>query len=423
MTSKKLIVAIFIVLTGNYLAAGTPHFNLFNPYDCLVTPTRVSLDNMQITGAYEYAYHGCGYQAEEDERSNSNCFRKCANILQLYQNEQDVLAALKGDKWATARSRLAQKFNINDDDGSFGLFVPYGSMRVNNLMFSARYGFRENFSLSAHLPLISMSLHNVSWLKSPQNNAESFESNMAGDLIADLERVGNICLSGWSRTGIGDLATLIWWEHYFPQARPILAGTMLNTRIGFTFPTGKKSEDNYLFCPPFGNGGGLGLLGGFHLDLYFIHRIRAGLDVELYYPWGHSQLMRIKTDTRQTDLLLLNQACVFKKPGFMQHFTLSLGAQNFYDRLSIDCSYQFTKQQDTELYTTNAEFNHITINTTESLLEWTTHSFIATLALDLRNYEQPHAWEPYLEIKFKHGFNGQRAVLMNSITGLIAVEF
>lgn len=423
MTSKKLVALIFLTLMCTRVDAGMPHFNLFNPYDCLVTPGRVSLCNAQIVGAYEYAFHGCGYQTAENERSNSNCFRKRADILQLYQNEQDALAALKGDIFTSARSQLSQKFNINDDDGSLGLFIPCGKMHISNFMLSARYGFNENFSVSAHLPVISMHLRDVSWKKSPTSNLESFEDNMTIDFIAELERIGNMHLMGWERTGIGDLAALVWWEHYFPQARPILVGTMLNGRLGFTFPTGKKEEGDYIFCPPFGNGAGVGLLGGAHLDLYFTHCIHAALDVELLYLWGRNQIMHIKTDAAQTDLLFLQRACVFKKPGFTQHFTLSLGAQNFYDRLSLDCSYQFTKQQDTQLYIDSPTFNPIIANAAESLQEWTTHSFVFGLSYDLRTYEHPQAWEPYLEVIFKHGFNGERAVLMNSITGLIGIEF
>lgn len=423
MTFKKSIFFILLAFSGSALHTGMPHFNLYNPYDCVVTPSRALLNDSQVTCAYEYAFRGRSYQAELSERENSNSFRKRADILQLYQNEQDALAALKGDIFTTVRSQLAQKFNINDDDGTLGLFIPCGRMDISNIMLSARYAFHDNFSLSLHLPVILMQLKDVSWKKSPTSSMESFEDNMTTDFITELEQIGNIHLNGWTRKGIGDLAGLIWWERYFPQSRPILVGTLINGRIGFTFPTGKKAEDDYIFCPPFGNGGGLGLLGGMHLDLHFTHCIKAGFDVELLYLWGHNQEMRIKTDARQTDLILLEKACVFKKPGFMQHFTLSLGAQNFYDRLSIECSYQFTKQQDTKLYIQSPKYNPIIANTAESLQEWTTHSLNVGLSLDMRNYEQPRAYEPYLQLLFKHGFNGQRAVLMDSITALFAIEF
>lgn len=423
MTSKKLVISILLALTSNRIFAGMPHFNLYNPYDCMVTPGRALLCDSQAIAAYEYGFRGCGYQAEENEHCNSNSFRKRADILQLYQNQQDALAALKGDLFTSARGQLSQKFNINDDDGTLGLFIPYGRMNISNLMLTARYGFSDNFSFSFHLPVIAMQLKDVLWKKSPSSNLESFEDNMTTDFISALEEIGNMQLMGWRRTGVGDLAALIWGEHYFPQSRPILVGALFNGRIGFTFPTGKKEEGDFIFCPPFGNGGGLGLLGGAHLELYFTHRIKAGFDVELMYLWGHNQEMRIKTDLRQTDLLLLQKACVFKQPGFTQHFTLSLGAQNFCDRLSVECAYQFTKQQDTKVFIDSPRFDPLIVNTAESLQEWTTHSLEVGLSLDLRNYEHPHAWEPYIQVLYKHGFNGQRAVLMDTITGLFAFEF
>lgn len=426
MIQKKhisLLLSLLTVAVSAQLNAGTPHLNLFNPYDVLVTPERAAACGFQASINYEYAFDGHSFQAEEDERGNSNCFRKRADILQLYQNQQDGLAALKGDVFNSIRGKISQEFNINDDDGSQGLFIPYGKFNVSNIMLSLRYGIDHRFSVSLHLPVLDMHLKNVNWKKAPGNSNQTFDDNLVTDFITELESAGKVHLFDWHRTGIGDLAGFVWWDQFFPQARPMLRGVNLNARIGFAFPTGKKAEGDYLFCPSFGNGGGISLIGGGKLELFFTHHIKAGIDVELTHTWGSREELHIKTDPAQTDLLLLDRSCVFKKPGFTQHFTLFLGAQNFYKRLSLITAYQFTKQDESQVYLPTATHNQNTANSAENLWDWTTHSFDIGISYDLRTYEKPKPWEPYFGLIFKHGFNGSRAVLMNSITGMVSFEF
>lgn len=426
MIQKKYMPLVFgltVIALSNQLGAATPHLNLFNPYDVMVMPERAAACGFQANVNYEYAFDGHSFQAEEDERGNSNCFRKKADVLQLYQNQQDGIAALKGAAFDSIRGKIAQEFNINDDDGSQGLFIPHGKFDVNNIMLSLRYGIDHRFSVSLHLPILNMHLKHVVWQKAPGNTNESFDANLITDFIHELEVAGNMHLFDWHRTGIGDLAGFVWWDQFFPQARPMLRGVNLNARIGFAFPTGKKAEDAYLFCPSFGNGGGVSLIGGGKLELFFTHHIKAGVDVELMHTWGAREELHIKTDPAQTDLLLLDRTCAFKKPGFTQHFTLFLGAQNFYDRLSLITAYQFTKQNESRLFLNSAAHNTETANSAENLWDWTTHSFDFGLSYDMRDYQKPMPWQPYLGIIFKHGFNGSRAILMNSITGMVSLEF
>ncbi len=423
------IVVTTSIITTN-VHASSPRLNLFNPYDRLVSTKQTACSDWHIVLALEHAVKAHAYQADEDAFGNSGCFRKRADILQLYQDEQDAIAALKGDTYQTDLSRLAQKFNLNDDNGTHGLFIPTGCLNVDNLMFTGSYYLPYDFALSFYLPFISMSLRNVQWRKSPRNNSQTFDANLVDDLIGDIEKLAHINLHDWDRSGVGDLTAIASWERFFPQARPYLRNVFLNIRGGLVFPTGKKTDEDIFFAPAFGNDAGLGIIGGFNLELHFCKNLNFGADVELMNLWGISRMRRIKTDPAQTDLLFLQKVPVCEDPGFVQHFTLYGEAFQFLSTLSARVAYQFTKQEEVKLYLDTDHFSHTIANNTESLIannaeslrEWTTHSAVFTLSYDFFKQAQDR-FKPHVELTYKHGFNGQRAILLDTVTVLFAVDF
>lgn len=416
----SLVALLLLVLPC--ARASSPRLNLFNPYDRLVSTKQTACSNWHIGLGIERSVKARAYQADEDQFGNSSCFRKRGDLLQLYQDEQDAIAALKGNTYQTDLSRLGQKFNLVDDDGTFGLFIPHGKLSVDNLMLSTSYYLPNDFAFSLYLPFVSMSLNSVQWCKSPRNNNQAFDSNLVEDLIGDIEKIAQINLHDWDRNGVGDLTAMVSWERFFPQPRPFLQNVFLNVRTGLVFPTGKKMDDDIFFAPAFGHDAGLGIIGGFNLELNFCKGLHLGADVELLNLWGISRMRRIKTDPAQTDLLLLQKAPVCEDPGFLQHFTLYGEAFQFLDRLSARAAYQFTKQEEVKLYLDTEHFSPIIANTTESTREWTTHSAVFTLSYDFFSKANDR-FKPHLELTYKHGFNGQRAVLLDTVTLLATIDF
>lgn len=403
--------------------AGVPHTNLFTPYDILMTPQINPCACWQFYGAYEGVVNQRSFQADEDQFGNSDCFRKRADVLQLYQDEQDLLAALKGDEFTTELAQLSQKFNIDDDNGIEGLFIPSGNFDINNYMFSARRVFNHGFSLSAHVQFFSMKLRNVSWRPSPDNDVTGFDANVTDDFVAAVEEAGDINLYDWDRGGIGDIAAMVWWKQRFVQSRPLLKNVDLGLRLGLLFPTGKETDENVMLGIPFGYDSGVGIIMGATLELDLCRWFLFGIDAELTHLFGKSRNRRIKTDPAQTDLTFLSRACTLTEPGLIQHFTLYGRFDHVIGGISAQVAYQYTKQQDTELFLGTNHFDVNIARTAESLESWTTHSVVVSFDFDFCNNRNAPGINPYLTVFFKHGFNGSRAVLFDTMGCLLAVDF
>ena len=410
---KKIWYVICFLLVscgGAQIFASVPHLNLFNPYDRVVLPPERNGVCWQLWAGFEGLVGQRSFQAAEDQFGNSHCFRKRCDVLQLYQDEQDFLAALKGDDFATQAAQLAQQFNIDDDDGTEGLFIPRGKFEIHNFWLSARRYLSHGFSVSVHLPIISMKLKDVTWEPSPHNTNTSFDSQITNDFIAAIERVG-------------DLTGIIWWAHNFPQGRPLLQNVYLGARAGLVLPTGEKTDEDVMLGLALGHDAGTGLVFGGTMELSFCNYYLFGIAAEFLSLFGSTRCRRIKTDLAQTDLIFLSKVNTFADPGFIQHFTLYGKADYFVRGLSLGVWYQFTKQQETTLYLGTYHFNAAIANTAEELQPWTNHSVIFTASFDFFDRRCGSSWWPWLEVFYKHGFNGSRTVAADTIGAVFSVDF
>lgn len=404
----------FILLITGILSAGTPPINLFNPYDTLMLPAHWPNSRFQFLVGYEGSFKAHAFQDDFEETGSTSFCKKRNNILQVYQDKQDALAAFKGFPATSKYGQFAQQFNINDDNGGYGLYIPCGDLHVNaNLMFTAAYHFTNQASLYAFLPVYDIALKNVRWKESP--NIPFFENFLAGDLITQIEQIACLNLRGWHRTGIGDFTLLGRWFGDFIQARPLLRNVRLEARGGFIFPTGKKPDEDKLFAFPFGNGAGLGILFAAHLELWMGRYCTIGIDTEFMNLFGSTRARRIKIDPAQTDFLLLAKVPAFCAPGFTQHYTLYAEAARVWLGLSARIAYQYTLQNESKLYLCSNLYNPRVANSAEALQDWTNHSLVFQITYDGYHGQKDAKFKPYGSLFAKWGFNGRRAVLCDTI--------
>jgi len=413
---KTFSLKIFIItlLAWIYvLVPGTPPLNLFNPYDVLLIPKRWPDTFLQIQAGYERVNHARAFQADDDEKCNM--WRKRGDVLQVWQDEQNALAAVKG---ISDLGSFAPLFAI-DDIGTVGHITPRGKLEVNNIMLSAWYHMcGRNISFAAHLPIIDAQLKNVSWC----DNFPVPDGFTAHDYVEALQLLGNMNLCGWHRKGIGDLATLFYWFGDNPQPKKYLKNVRLALRGGLTFPTGKKAGERDMFAFPFGNDAGLGILGAGFIELWFTHHMRGCIDGEFLQLFGSTHPRRIKTDFAQTDLLLLTKIPSYREFGFTQHYTMFVEAAHFWRGLSGKLAYQYTKHQRDKVFVCSDHFSPLVINSAESLDEFTMHHIIVNLSYNFYKGIETRI-KPYLQLFYKHGFNGKRAILVDSFTAVLSWSF
>jgi len=118
-----LYVACFITCLGSSLEAAIPR-NLFEAYDVLIMGFRPPYCRAQFGVGYEGAFSTKAFLGDDDSGMAMNC-DSCVNVLQLWQKEQDAIAALKGFPADHPASQLGQQLFREDDNTTHGLDVPY----------------------------------------------------------------------------------------------------------------------------------------------------------------------------------------------------------------------------------------------------------------------------------------------------------
>ena len=343
-------------------------------------------------------------------------------MLNIFQDRQNVLGALKGLDSDTFSGQLAQQFNLNDEAGLQGVFKPSGCLEIPlNLLLSYRYYFDHGLRLEFHLPIIHAELKNVEWC--PLFDQVTQEEELAADLIKPIGTVGGLCLNGWKRTGIGDFVVQAAWMRDFPQCRTLLQNVRTQARFGVIFPTGKREDEDLVLAFPFGNDGAWALQFGGGIDLNFGYTMRGGIDVEFIYQFGNTRCRRVKSAQDQTDLLFLTKVPVYREFGLGQQYNIYLESCNLWCNTSLKLNYQLLKRNDDRIDVANDRIDSRIANNAESLFDWTAHSLIFMVRHDLwRDYECTSLF-PTISAFVKWGFNGKRALLANTAGIEISVAF
>ncbi len=421
------ILCFIAFLTCSSLDA-LPPINLFRPSDRFLMPEPIMCCwGSQLSIGYEGAFHIRGFRDDEDFLlqaciNESTGIEKKTNVLDIYQTRQNVLAGLKGLGCETSESQLAQLFNINDENGTQGIYCPTGCLHVPlNLLISQRFYFNYGLSLGLHLPVYQMKLDNIRWKSI--NTCTTSEQLLEPDFLEHVRTLSSLNLRGWNRTGIGDFVAQLTWMKDFPQTKAFLDNVRVQMRLGLNFPTGKLQDEDLLFAFPFGNDGSWGLQWAGGLDLTFCSMLRGGVDVEFLYLFGNTRCRRVKTVCNQTDLMFLASVPAFREFGLGQQYNLYLESCNFWRGLSCKLNYQFLKRNDDRLDVCSDRLDTIVINSAESLQDWTAHSLIFGARYDFcKDYPEARV-QPSLIAWVKWGFNGKRALLANTLGLQLSLAF
>lgn len=353
----------------------------------------------------------------------------CVNVLQLYNPSQSSLAMLKGFDESSPQGALFTLLDA-EDDGVRGRFAVTGTLHsIINGALITRVGIRHGFMFGVYVPFFHAQLSDVCWRDltkqttvQDQRVREELTNNFCAN-SAEFDENLALC-TGWDRTGLGDITGLMEWQHDFPQAKPVLKIVQINTRLGLTLPTGLKSDSNKLYAFPFGNDGATGLLFGGCLGLNFMHRLWAGVDVELTHLFDNTSVRRIKVDPDQTDFLLLAKACVHNNWGMIQRFNLYLSADPIIAGLSCSFYYQFLKQGRVDLVVSTNDYDSVVANTAEYLKESVSHTAILRARYDFGvHLDEETRIKPSLSLFARIPFKGRRSVVWSSCGAMFDIAF
>jgi len=406
------------------LLFSVPPINLFKPSDRPLLPEPLPGVRFQFMIADESSYYAKAFQENFEGCHDQFCPspERGVNVLRIYQDKQNLIAALKGVDAQSSIGQYLQKFNMVAENNKTGIYVPSGKFSVPyNLMFSGRYYFSHNLILACYIQALSMELKNVRWTpiteykENLQENSSNFDvTSIKNTNIYEIaKKYGNLDIGDWKRSGFGDFYIQGIWMADFPQDRPLIKNVRPQLRLALEMPSGKRTNIDKILALPFGNNGAWATMVSGGLDVFFTNNVKGGLDVEFLFPFGHKQEARIKTNCDQTDLLNFKRELIYKAQGYNQQINLYLVAR--WRALQFKVDYQYLKNEEDKEYIYNNKIDPNIANSKESLQDWSTHSFI----LSLRYYFDDHInisfYKPAIFGFLKLGFNGKRAVLLNTL--------
>jgi hypothetical protein len=420
VVKNKKIIAVLIAMGVIFQAEGFFPINFWRPWDINLRPPEWCGEPVQLTGFYEGGLKANGFNPDNE----------IVNVMQLWNSTEDALAMFKG---FPANSPESIFFNeiLGDpqDDGIRGHFKVTGKFDLlANAVLALRYHFAHNITLGLFLPVLSMRLHDVKFRDLTQditNEDEIVKDELTNNFIQTIQQFDpHLNLTGWKRTGVGDVAIMGEWLRFFSQEKEYLKNVGLNIRGGITIPTGFKTDINQILFVPSGFDGSWGLFFGGGIIVNWFNHIRAGVDFEFITLFGDNRVRRIKVQQDQTDFLFLAKARVHTEYGFTQRYNLFGELYRFYRGLSTSVIYQFWKHSEDKLALFTNDFSTQIANTAQHLQEWSIHQFIFKVDYDFQcDLDDTSSVKPQIQLLYKLPFNGSRALLLQTLTLGISFNF
>lgn len=419
--NKRFLICSLLLIWATAVRADFP-FNTIHFYDVRYWSYEQSCKTFDVGMYFNHWY----------DIDSMNCAHQKRNVLQLWNDTESALSMVRGFDIDTPQGQIAAQLGDAPLDCVNGKFRLNGSLSVQEFGFGMQWHLPHDFILGVYVPFYDVKLTNVNWQDLQQDvftaPAIRYEQLIGSDLfnVANELGCGLRLNNGYSRTGIGDIKTLIWWRKNFIQHKPILTDVMLGLRAGVNLPTGMQQDPHQLFAFPFGSDGAVGVLFGgmiqFNWKKYFI----GAIDADFLKPFGTNRCRRIQVDPTQTDNLFLALATINRDYGMVQRFNLWTGIHHLIEGASFDFGYQFYKESETEVAVYNAgdkRFALDVINAAESLQLWTLHQIWVSIKYTHGYDSQPFWLKPTLQLYWTHTFKATRGILNKSIGGSLSFSF
>jgi hypothetical protein len=225
-----------------------------------------------------------------------------------------------------------------------------------------------------------------------------------------------LSLTGWERSGIGDLAVIGRYLQCFPQDKPYLKNVGIMLRAGLTIPTGKTVNVDEPLSVPFGFDGSWGVIGNMGIWCNWFDCIRGGINFQFLHLFGNTRTRRFMTQLNQTEMLFLAKGPAYLDFGFTQEYNLFAQAYHIVRGFSIGLIYEFTKHSRDTITLCTDQFSSIVANRAQSLQEWTFHEIIMSCWYDFFcDVPEDSSIKPQLQFFWKLPITGKRVILVDTV--------
>ncbi|MFH0898223.1 MAG: hypothetical protein V1855_01455, partial [bacterium] len=265
MNIKKILLGLVCVAScwHQYVAAFAPT-SFFRPYDSALRLADWKKSTFKLGVQGEYG----------DKSSGKDWDAVSRNVLALHDEKQSTLAMIKSSNNQEIRSLK----NLMDsliglpalDEDTVGLLKDAGKQTFTgdfnewDINISAGYklpirALPGTFALCVHIPIIRKEIQNVSITDLTKNETAIGRVNEVGTIIknnlttnlkTNVKKWGNLDLSDWDQTGVGDIVALLTWYESFRQDKEYLKNVNLHAKLGVSVPTGEEKDEDRAFSMP-----------------------------------------------------------------------------------------------------------------------------------------------------------------------------
>jgi hypothetical protein len=416
---KKMIICVLILCVSIFNIFSSPeHTNFFDPYEAMFDSVRIgnfpdySFRGVDLKIRYESSFHSYGYLSNDEDClfNPIEKWRICKNSLQYLQDHENLLIACSGNSTDNVLGSFLQQYSLFGGATSNGLSVVTGNVRIDSMNIASEIWFTDSLRLGFYVPYYHLSLSNVRW---NQNNDQfMFEQFIENDILSVIEKEADFNVNSYSVSGLGDSSLLLSWQDNFIEQRDFISGITCALRAGLHLPTKSyKDTENGLLRIPLGMDAGLGIHVGGSVATDLGYYFTVGVSADCTTLFGKIKKRRIKTDLRQTDLVLLTKENCYINPGFKQNFNIYFDFHNRENTWNTTFFYQYMKQNESDLYLCTDLYINTIAESMQRLEKWSTHSLVMYLQKQWDMYECPLITGLFA----KWGFNGERVIGFNTL--------
>jgi hypothetical protein len=417
MNLKKILLIFIFLQKESEINCAPAHCNLFEPYEWIFDQVRFNIFpehkdfGLTVSLRGEGTINTVGYSSNDEDcmKDPTNQWRRVVNPVQYLEDRENDFAAFLGNKTNNSLGAFSQQYSPYEGATANDLVNFNGNVSFGSAVAGFEKWFTETIRLGWYIPYYIFSLNTLYYEQ--QTNKSVFEQFLSNNIL-DVYKSNGKYVGPYQLSGFGDSTLLLSWQDSFFEKRDFITGLLCSLRGGLHLPTAQHTDifqDTFLKIP-MGYDAAWGIAFGGSIEVDIGCNFGAGISADCITFFGRTIQRYIKTDIRQTDLLLLSKDLSFIDPGFKEEFSVFLTGHNLTKSFLITTAYQYNKQNDSDIIVCSDYHPTIIASTMQSLGAWTTHNIILLGQTILPIMENDITCGVFVKI----GFNGERTIVGNN---------
>lgn len=423
---KKIFFPVYILLCFGSIIA-MQHTNMLFPYEYILDSDRMFYEHLcgdfQINIRAEMGYNFFGYPVSEISNiiGGYNIASDKRNPLQYLNKQESILASFCGSAEDTWQGQFIEKFTPYRGVTASQILSFNGDIAIESFCTQGEVWITPHIKIGYYLPFYHFALQSLD--VDLQKKVHFLEDSICSNIYDQYQKTAAAKVKPHNLIGMGDSECLISWQHYFLEERDFITAIFASIRTGLYIPSGMFNSSIFktLLKIPFGYDSGIGIPFGGTIEIDVTSYFGCGINADCVTFFPSLKERAIKTDLRQTDMLLCHDALSLVNPGFRESFSVYATLFDENKTYLGTLAYQYNKQNDSDIILCNSSFSNVIAQSAVVLENWTNHNLIVSL-MGFTQLVETSCHIRY-ELFLKFGLQGCRSIVGNSYGIQITIFF